>query len=221
MTKALKESISLQTGVIITFLMAACLHAEPALGKDKVYPDSGSSYLPEKVSRRYNSLGLSFVNFEAPGVPEGSAHAVGLALTTGWRFSGIVSLEGGINWIPVCVPCPLPFPLGWMPYERGVYLNLGAGLRFNLVDHHSHEIVPWVSYWRTGHGLLGNYSVSGTGNTFAFGVEGSPRGQNKWQIALRVHSFTGGLEITEGVNSVKYQDQEIRAVELLIQIRGS
>jgi hypothetical protein len=187
---------------------------------EKHSADPGERVYEQKLPRRYSSLDLSLVNFRSEDVPGGSVNALGLALTGGWQLTGIVSLEGGINWIPPGTPFPLPVPLGWMTDKKGIYLNAGAGLRFNLADPRYHATVPWVSVWRMGHAILGDYSTGGKGNTLSAGLEGWTSEGRNWQLAVRFHNFTGDLKIYDGPQTQEYRNTRFRALEVLIRVKG-
>ncbi len=172
---------------------------------------------PTAKPETYGRVELSMVGFEARGVPRGSANSFGLNFKGGVRLTEILSLEGGVNWI-VIPDVPIPIPLHWMLQDDGFYMNLGAGLRFNLVRYHENRVVPWFSVWRVGHLSLSDFSVGGAGTSYGVGVEGRTDGGKKWQLSMIFHRFTGDLEIYEGDYSLEYRDTEIRAVELAIAL---
>jgi len=208
------------TILILTLILASSLSSPgETLAKVDKKPESSKAYKTTSwKTEKYSCLELSFINFDAKGVPNGSAHALGLNLKGGIRLSEIVSLEAGINWLPLVPELIIPLPLSWMPNDDGVYLNLGGGLRFNLVRYHSNRTVPWISVWRVGHAVLSDFSVGGGGTSYSIGVEGRTDNGRKWQVSITQHRFTGNLEIHEDYYSFEYNETDIRAVELNIAV---
>jgi hypothetical protein len=169
-------------------------------------------------TQTYGRVELSIINFEAVDVPNGSAGALGINLKGGVRLTEIVSLEAGLNWI-IVPDFPLPIPLSWMPGDDGLYMNLGAGLRFNLAGYHSNRTVPWISIWRVGHAVLSDFSVGGTGSSYSLGIESMTDKGKRWLLSLTLHEFSGNLEIYDVRDySFEYEDTDIRAVELNIAV---
>jgi len=179
---------------------------------------SGKATASSRKVETYSYAELSIINFTADGVPNGSAHALGVNLKGGVRLTEFISLEAGINWLPFIPELLIPLPLSWMPNDHGVYLNLGAGLRLNLVSYHSNKIVPWVSVWGVAHAVLSDFSVGGSGASYGVGIEGKTDAGKKWQVSMMFHDFTGDLEIHDEYYPREYEDADIRAVALNIGI---
>ena len=219
----MKRTPILRTLLIVIFLTIFMLpvlaySGEAASGAKEETDTAEKTFRHRQKPETYGRVAISIVNFRADGVPEGSAHALGLNLKGGVRLTEVVNLEGGLNWILV-PDFPLPIPLSWMPGDNGFYMNLGAGLRFNLVRYHENRTVPWISIWRVGHGVFSDFSVGGSGTSYGLGVEGQTEAGKKWQLSLTIHEFTGNLEIyDERDYSYEYRDTDIKAVELNISV---
>jgi hypothetical protein len=209
---------SLKALLLGFILISGSLLNSTVLAGAKEENDTTRSSSYSRKAETYNHVELSFINFDAVNVRDASAQALGVNLKGGVRLTEIVSLEGGINWLPLIPELLIPLPLSWMPSENGIYLNLGAGLRFNLVRYHSHRTVPWVSVWRVGHAVLSDFSVAGVGTSYGLGVESKTDSGKSWQISMIFHEFTGDLEIYDGDYSREYKDADIRAVELNIAV---
>jgi len=213
-SRKLLIALSLAVILVSDFLSPGKVFSEVNREPD---PSETATTNPKRIET-YSCVELSFINFDAGGIPNGSAYALGLNLKGGVRLTEIISLEGGINWLPLVPELLIPLPLSWMPQDNGLYLNMGAGLRFNLVRHDSNRTVPWVSVWRVGHAVLSDFSVAGVGTSYGLGVESKTDSGKSWQISMIFHEFTGDLEIYDGDYSREYKDADIRAVELNIAV---
>ncbi len=170
---------------------------------------------PRPKVETYSSADISLINFEARGISNASAMGYGVMFMGGIRLGEIVSLEGALNWYPIEV---IPLPLVWLPSEDGFYLNLAGGMRFNLVKYSSHNTVPWVSVWSTGHAVLGDFSTGGNGLTYGIGLDWEKKHGGRMQAAIRIHNFEGNLEIYEKYFSTDYGRTDIQAIELNLSI---
>ena len=195
------------------------LPADETLIREEGQPDE-----PELPSGKagYWSLDLSVTNFKTGGILDAEATAYGLVFVGGYRFGEFFSLEGALNWLPLAdYTFLLPIPMQWLPAENGVYLNLAGGMRLNLVEDSSHNTVPWVSLWYTGHALLGDFEVAGVGFTYGAGIEWKKKNGKKGRLALRLHTFDGDLEIKERNFNIEYGPTDIRAIELSFTLFGN
>ena len=176
---------------------------------------------PAGEKRFYTGLDLSYINFEARNDAGPEAAAYGLMLVAGYRLNDYLSVEGGANWLPLADPgIILPIPLMWAPAEKGFYANLAGGMRLNLTRYSSNRVVPWLSLWYTGHYVISDYSVNGSGPTYGAGLEWKTKKGKKRQIAVRIHDFNGALEVVDRNGNMEYGRTDIRAVEVALTLFG-
>lgn len=177
--------------------------------------------LPAAGNKGYGSLDLSYINFEARNAAGPEAAAYGLIGVAGYRLSNYLSIEGAVNWLPLADPAVFfPIPLMWTPAEKGFYVNLAGGMRLNLAAYDSHRVIPWVSLWYTGHYVISDYSVNGSGLTYGAGLEWKTEKGKRRQLSLRIHEFDGDLEVKESIGNIDYGRTDIRAVEVAVTIYG-
>lgn len=171
--------------------------------------------------RGYSGLDLSFINFEAEDISGADAAAYGLVFVGGYRFGEYFSLEGAINFLPLADSYfLLPIPMMWAPAEDGIYLNLATGMRLNIVEQSSHNVIPWVSLWYTGHALLGDFDVAGVGFTYGAGLEWKKKNGKRGRLSVRLHNFDGDLEIEKRNVTTEYGRTDVKAIEVSFTLFG-